>query len=82
MIYSEELGVYLGNCMGMGFWSKLDPVGQPCAVTFGSEGEAAKHWASWNQIPRDCKTHQVAPSDGRYATIEDCARAGLPIWEP
>ena len=28
LIYSEADGVYLGSCMGLGFWSELDSVGQ------------------------------------------------------
>ena len=33
VLYHPEDGVYLGGFMGLGFWSNLDPVGQPEAVT-------------------------------------------------
>lgn len=31
-------GVYLGDCLGLEFWSNLDSAGQDCAVTLGYEG--------------------------------------------
>lgn len=36
VLYSDTLGVYLGNVLGLGFWSKLDPFGQGGAPTFES----------------------------------------------
>ncbi len=37
VLYLPEWGVYLDNAMGLGFWSKEDPVGQTHACTFASE---------------------------------------------
>jgi len=34
VLYNEEMGIYLGSCMGMGFWTKLDSVGQDAVVVF------------------------------------------------
>ncbi len=28
VIVHNEMGVYLGSCMGLGFWTLLDPAGQ------------------------------------------------------
>lgn len=81
VLYSEEWGVYLGNAMGFGFWSKLDPVGQTAAVTFLDEDEVRAHIATWDSGPppawRVVPVHRTY--DG-YALIEDCVAAGLPAW--
>ena len=82
VLVHDEMGVYLGSCFGMGFWSKLDPIGQPCAITFPSEEVATRVWASWDHSPAGCRTIAVEASDGEYATIDDCVRAGLPAWDP
>lgn len=84
-----ELGIYLGSCMGLGFWSLLDPVGQPVAVTFASPQEGRECAASWDDQPSTDKLRAaiafrpvaVAAADG-YATIEECVAAGLPTWNP
>jgi hypothetical protein len=89
VIYSPELGVYLGNCLGLGFWSKLDPVGQPCAVTFPTIYEAQRHAASWDTPVKDMQFIPVQADDvskrlGQpdYASIAACVAAGLPAWDP
>ena len=92
VIYSEELGVYLGHCLGLGFWSKLDPVGQDKAPLFDDEVQAQAHIDSWDEKPtfdyrfvsvEQC-TLDVNPlrSPGPYADIGACVRAGLPSWDP
>lgn len=81
VIYHQELGVYLGNCMGMGFWSNLDAVGQDCAVTFASEAEISQHISSWNEPLENCEAIPVEADDGIYATIDSCVSAGLPSWQ-
>ena len=40
VIFHEEMGVYLGNALGLGFWSMLDPAGQTSAVCFPDEDAA------------------------------------------
>lgn len=83
VIYSDTHGVYLGSCMGLGFWSAMDPCGQDAACTFASETDAAKCIASWDQVPEwALRTVAVDPTDGTYATINDCVLAGLPAWDP
>lgn len=47
IIVHYEHGVYLGSAMGLGFWSKLDDVGQDSAVLFNSEQEAREIAARW-----------------------------------
>jgi hypothetical protein len=79
-IYSKELGVYLGGCMGLGFWSKLDSAGQESAVTFLDEEQAVAHMATWENAPLDCSFVSVMPDDGPYASAAACQKAGLPNW--
>src|SRR5690606_39754669 len=37
VITHPDMGIYLGNFIGLGFWSLLDSVGQNAAPTFDSE---------------------------------------------
>lgn len=83
VIFDDEMGIYLGSCIGLGFWSKLDPVGQTHAVTFESDESIAfvmSHWEcgppnNWRAVPVDVAT-------GDYASIAECEAAGLPGWNP
>lgn len=73
--------------MGLGFWSKLDPVGQDAAITFQSVREAKRVVRSWETRPTGIQYKQVradiTKKDGSvYASIEACFRAGLPGWDP
>ncbi len=80
----EEMGIFLGMALGMGFWSKIDPVGQPSACAFDTKDEAlyfAKetHPRSFQEI----KAVEVdTGSDPGYVTIAECVAAGLPEWKP
>lgn len=80
VITNPEMGIYLGCCMGMGFWSKLDPVGQPSAVTFPSAEEARKIASTWESTPADLAFVNVVPDDGGYASVAACVAAGLDPW--
>lgn len=87
VIYHPEMGVYLGHCLGLAFFSKLDAAGQDCAVT--SETEAAA-WMVVAELRRSgtLNTHNftivpVTPDrDEFFATIVACVAAGLPAWSP
>jgi hypothetical protein len=57
VLHHPEAGIYLGNFLGMGFWSHLDPVGQPQAVTFATETEALTHIQSWDETNSDFNTN-------------------------
>ena len=80
VIYQKEMGVYLGSCMGMGFWSKLDAVDQSHACTFHDAEEARRFMESWETRPADVEFVEVVPDEGTYASIAACVRAGLPAW--
>ncbi len=83
LIYSEELGIYLGSCLGMGFWSKLEPMKQTGAVTFADGDEAQVFIDTWEQTPSDLRFVPVEVKDGLhfFAEMSDCVAAGLPGWE-
>lgn len=83
VIYSHDLGVYLGNFLGLGFWSKVDPVGQPSACTFDSEQQIREHVATWDGgSPPTWRAVPVEVDPDGYATIAQCVAAGLPGWDP
>lgn len=84
VINHSERGIYLGNCMGMGFWSKLDPAGQDAAAVFPDAVEAKKHMAGWDGGEPSGVTFVEVDADmdsGRYASVAACTRAGLPAWD-
>ncbi len=74
-----EHGIYIGSCMGLGFWSKLDAAGQDAVCTFVSEAEAAEYIQSWDggHNPADYQLKPVTPSLDNYATVADLRAAGL-----
>ena len=82
VIYSEELGVYLGACMGLGFWSKLDPVGQEFACTFESAEQATKVVGAWDSPVENLRYIHVETAEETYASVSEVETAGLPGWNP
>lgn len=85
VINSTVAGVYLGNCMGLGFWSQWDAVGQDSATVFESESAAIEHIESWHgPQPADLRPHVVPVecADERWATIAECVASGLERWTP
>jgi hypothetical protein len=83
VLFQKDWGIYLGGCMGLGFWTKLDPVGQTAACVFKKAEDVHKHIATWeNHPPDDYKVMPVATEHDLYATMEECVAAGLPAWDP
>lgn len=80
VLYSQERGVFLGHCLGFGFWSKLDPAGQTDACTFDSPEEIAAFVQSFEPGLNDWTPVQVQMGENGYATMDDCMMAGLPGW--
>ncbi len=74
----SEHGVYIGHCMGLGFWSNLDTAGQDSVPLF-TEAEAVEHILSWDgdHSPSDYKVKYVAAVDPLYATFEECNASGI-----
>jgi len=82
VVVHPEHGIFLGTALGLAFWSRLDPVGQPAAPTFASESEAREMLATWVEPPTDNLMFcDVIPDDGIYASVAACAAAGLEPWQ-
>ncbi len=81
VIYHDQHGIYLGSCMGLGFWSNIDPCGQSAAATFPDVQSAEEFMATWEDgRPEGVRLVDV-PADARgYASIDACVLAGLPPW--
>lgn len=84
IVVSDEWGVYLGSCMGLGFWSAMDPVGQDAAITFASESEADQFIGRLFKTVDRVPPTRILPVDvtGDYASIEACVAAGASAWDP
>lgn len=82
VLYSEQWGIYLGEFLGFGFWTKIDGAGQDAAITFADKEEALRCVESWLSKPGDFEIKSVECADQRYVTIDECEAAGLPRWEP
>lgn len=83
IIVHETQGVYLGSCIGLGFWSELDPAGQTSACTFMAESQARNHVATWDAPhgdPDNYRYVEVEIEKDRYATMEECMDAGQKPW--
>jgi hypothetical protein len=83
----KEFGIYLGSCMGMGFWSQLDPAGQTEAVTFPDQPTGISALRSWQELggssiqESDIRFIPVLANTDGYATKAACSAAGLPDWQ-
>lgn len=89
VLYHFEWGIFLGECLGMGFWSLLDPVGQPAACTWATEADAlawcqkhADHSAQAQVRPVAVPVREVQDNGAAYASVAVCVAAGLPGWDP
>lgn len=81
VIHDPEWGIFLGHCMGLSFWSQLDPVGQEHAVTFPSVEEAETFMASWiDGRPEHATLVPVTTAEDGYASMQECVDAGLDGW--
>ena len=80
LLHSKELGVYLGSCMGLGFWSELDPAGQTEAVTFDSKAIAEEFMNTWDEEVTDVTFLPITTND-LHVSMDDCVRAGVKPWD-
>ncbi len=84
IIVHKEYGVYLGAALGFGFWSKLDPVGQPAAIAFAGEHLARK--VAETELKLQLKSFTILPveipkKEVSYASMEICVGVGVEKWE-
>lgn len=81
VIYDESAGVFLGEVMGLAFWSKLDSLGLAAAPVFTDE-DALKMVSLLNhgEPTLELQVVPVIPDCEGGASIYACASAGLPAW--
>lgn len=81
VITEPEFGIYVGSAIGLGFWSKLDSVGQDSVPVFDTEEQAQEHIASWEPDEDDERVYSFVevdvPHDAEFATVYDLVDAGL-----
>lgn len=79
VITHPEQGIYLGNFIGLGFWSMLYAGGTTMAATFPSEEDARDHVAGWKTDNNpDAYTYALVDSIFEQgATIPELQTAGL-----
>jgi hypothetical protein len=92
LLVHNTLGVYLGHCMGLGFWSKLDAAGQTEAVTFESPRQAHDHVYTWDSpkldgyhpvtAPIDIPSNQINADGSAAASMLQVVNAGFESWAP
>ncbi|MEH0291810.1 hypothetical protein V6R98_02195 [Agrobacterium sp. CCNWLW71] len=78
VIVHPEAGIYLGHCLGLGFFSQLDCAGQDHATVISDIDLAREHIATWesNNDPSEYRFVEVdAAAD--WATIEELEAVGL-----
>lgn len=83
--YCNEWGVYLGEWLGLEFWSRLETGDQPTAPTFTIDEYndfIRRHAEKKIELPKDIAPCQVFPDRPDYHASQDaCSNALLPRWE-
>lgn len=82
IIVSKEAGVFLGECLGMLFWSELDAVGQGSAISFVTRQRADDLVAENPEaFPMDdINIIPVKTSDLYWASMAECMLSGVKDW--
>lgn len=84
--YSQTKGIYLGLVKNEPAWSfDQGLTGDEQAPLFDNQHDLDQHKArTANGVPwpEDVELHMVlvVPASNRFATVEECANAGLPRW--
>lgn len=84
-LWHEGAGVFLGEALGLGFWSEMDPAGQDLAVTWPTEQEALASAAAASVAVSGTSPIAVPVVPdwlGDCASIRACVRAGMRPWDP
>ena len=84
LLIHPEWGIYLGEFIGLGFWSKLDSVGQTYAVVFLSQREALEFASKTFPTTESTRmeTTPILTKRRQYALLEEIVEAGLEGWDP
>jgi len=79
-----KYGYFLGEFLGLGFWSRLDPVDQTSAITFMDSEECLTCFQNSRAQPYDYEQltflEVELAIDEVHATIEDIVTAGGRAW--
>lgn len=84
VLYVETWGVFVGTFLGLGFWSKTDPVDQPCAPVFDTYEDAVAFMRTQTTPGGVLPVYKVVPvltTKLDRASIAECVAAGLPPWD-
>lgn len=79
VITHPEYGIFVGEGLGLAFWSKLDAVGQSSAAVFENEADARSYIADI-AVPVAKQSFgyvQLETEDGYHASISELQAAGL-----
>ncbi|CAK7259125.1 hypothetical protein [Shinella sp. WSD5-1] len=77
VIVHPEMGIYLGSCFGLGFFSLLDCAGQTAACTFEDECDARACVSSRSENGDPDAYGYVPVAAKAWAEIMDLEAAGL-----
>lgn len=82
VITHPDWGIYLGNFLGLGFFSMLDSGGQKEACVFRDRNDAEAYVSTWaaNNDVDDYVYIPVSTQHAQYATIDELRVAGLCEW--
>lgn len=80
ILYTEDKGIFIGDFLGLGFWSNWDPGDQDHAVVFESKEIAEQVISSWLAHPGNYRLVAIKHEKPHYASREEISAAGLPIW--
>lgn len=80
-LYAPDEGVFMGEQLGLGFWSNLENLDMDTIVTFPSEQAARTYVSTWPAQPKDLRFVFVEADADGTSSMQACIRAGLPGWE-
>src|SRR3546814_20094048 len=73
VITEPEFGIYVGSALGLGFWSKVDSVGQDTAPVFDTKEQAQEQIDSWDCEEEGARRYDLAAVNvaavAHYATF-------------
>lgn len=85
VVYNEDLGIFLGQVIGIYVWSLVDSYDQPNAYSFALKEQAQKFISEVQDMfcEETDKEFKIVPvkSESIYPTVQECISAGLPGWE-
>lgn len=85
VLYHHKRGIFLGEELGLAFWSNIYSARQTEAITFKNVDDALDFTTlSWPiELLPDIQYIEVeATGPDNSASIKDILRAGLPGWAP